>query len=71
MKTFAKWVAELGGVKAAASKIGMSPKTIGAYMRGTRKPSPRVAELIERESGIPRTAWYWPEQSAKKSGYAA
>jgi plasmid maintenance system antidote protein VapI len=45
-----------------AKAVGVSPSFIARMVRGLVSPSPGLAVRLEKETGIDRRAWLWPEE---------
>ncbi|MBW1996402.1 MAG: helix-turn-helix transcriptional regulator [Deltaproteobacteria bacterium] len=49
------------GVRAIARKAKVSPAMVSMIIRRRRNPSKRMAERLERATGVPCYAWMWPD----------
>lgn len=47
-----------------ADKLGVSQSIVSQWIRGTTPVSPKMARLIEQETGIPRLKVLYPDEHA-------
>lgn len=53
MSTLSKWIKKNGSQAQLARDLGCSQATICLILKGERSPSPKLARLISRATGIP------------------
>jgi len=51
-----------GDQRRIAEATGYSPSFICDIFKGRTRPPADLAEHLEREYGVDRRAWYWPDQ---------
>ncbi len=51
-----------GQIAETARKVGISSQFMWSIVRGHKKPSAAVAVLLEKETGIDRRAWLYPDE---------
>ena len=57
-----KLMNEMNEIKELAEKVGRHPTTVFRWIKQTRQVGLRDAILLEKETGIPRLAWLYPEE---------
>lgn len=48
--------------KEIAKKTGKTLRMIDYIINGERRPSANLAKKLEKLTGVPRSAWLWPQE---------
>ena len=51
-----------GELTRLATALGVSVNQVSSILRRNRRPSPELAVRLERETGVDRCAWIWPDE---------
>lgn len=49
-------------IRSLSARLGRHPSTVFRWFNGTRNISRNDAVKLERETGIDRRAWLWPDE---------
>jgi hypothetical protein len=53
-----------GEITKLAKKVGVSPAHMAFIVKGQRRPSPDLARRLEKETGVNRNVWLYPDESS-------
>ncbi len=45
-----------------SSKLNLPYHSLLKILKGTRRASPKLAKILEKQTGIPRLSWLYPEE---------